>query len=417
MSQRVIMHIDVNSAFLSWQAVYDLQRGEKRDLREIPSVVGGSQSDRRGIVLAKSTPAKKYGIQTGEVLWSAHSKCPNLVVVPPNYDLYMTASNALYDLVQEFSPRVQRFSVDEMFIDYTGLEEHFGDPVRGANYFREKIKKELGFTVNIGVSTNKLLAKMAGDLEKPNKVHTIWPDEVETKLWPLPVEDLFMVGRRTAPKLNNMGIYTIGDLAKADIRRLFRKLKSYAYLLSAYANGMDDTPVYIGRYIEVKGMGNGTTMKFDVKEEEIAFKMLLSLTESVCMRLRGASACCSVISVELRSSNLDSYSHQKKVSPPTNVTNEIYEVVKHLFHEGWKGEPLRHLGVRVSGLSCDDYIQFTLFDYMNKEEKMALDQAIDRIRVRYGNRAIMRGVFLDGMFAPMSGGAGAEAYPVMSSQL
>lgn len=414
---RVIMHIDVNSAFLSWQAAYNLQKGDKLDLREVPSVVGGSQADRRGIVLAKSGPAKKFDIQTGEVLWSARSKCPGLIVVPPEYDIYMKSSNALYEIVQSFSPKVQRFSIDEMFLDYTGMEDHFGHPVIAANYFKNKIKEELGFTVNVGVGSNKLLAKMAGELKKPDLVHTIWPYEIEEKMWPLPVEELFMVGRRTAPKLRSMCIYTIGDLAKADIERLVRKFKSFGYVLSAYARGLDDGPVHTGRHIEIKGMGNSTTMKFDVIDGEVACKMLLSLTETVCMRLRSTESCCSVISVEFRSADLKFYSHQRKVSPPTNLTNDIFETIRELFYEGWKGEPLRHLGVRVSGLTCDDFIQYTIFDYGFKEKKMALDSAIDCIRGRYGNRAIMRGVFLDGVFAPMSGGAGAETYPVMSNQL
>ena len=414
---RVVMHIDVNSAFLSWQAAFNLQKGDSLDLRKVPSVVGGSKEDRRGIVLAKSTPAKKFDIQTGEVLWSARAKCPGLIVVPPDYELYVKSSNALYDMAQTFSPRVQRFSVDEVFLDYTGMEDHFGDPVTAAHFFKNKIKEELGFTVNVGVSSNKLLAKMAGELKKPDMVHTLWPHEIEEKMWPLPVEELFMVGRRTAPKLKGMCIYTIGDLAKADIVRLTRKLKSFGYMLSAYARGLEDGPVHTGRYIEMKGMGNSTTMKFDVTEGEAACKMLLSLTETVCMRLRSTESCCSVMSVEFRSSDLSWYSHQRKISPPTNLTNEIFEVIKQLFYEGWKGEPLRHLGVRVSGLSCDDFIQFTIFDYSFKEKRMALDSAIDGIRGKYGKMAIMRGVFLDGVFAAMSGGSGAEDGPVMSSQL
>jgi len=413
---RVIMHIDVNSAFLSWQAAYNMQKGDTIDLREVASVVGGSQADRRGIVLAKSMLAKKHGIITGEVLWSARSKCPDLIVVPPNYDLYMKSSNALYELMQDFSPRIQRFSIDEMFLDYTGMEPHFGNPIEAADKIRERVKSELGFSVNVGVSSNKLLAKMAGDLKKPDMTHTIWPDELE-KMWVLPVEDLFMVGRRTAPKLKAMCIYTVGDLAKADPQRLYKRLKSFGYLISAYARGLDDTPVHSGKYIEVKGMGNSTTMKFDVKDGETACKMLLSLTETVTMRLRAAESCGSVISVEFRGSDLGFYGHQRKISPPTNVTNEVFEVVKQLFYEGWNGAPLRHLGVRVSGLSCDDFVQFTLFDYKYKEKKLALDGAIDCIRGRYGNRAVMRGVFLDGVFAPMSGGAGAESYPIMSSLL
>lgn len=414
---RTIMHIDVNSAFLSWQAVYNLQRGETLDLREIPSVVGGSQADRRGIVLAKSIPAKKFGIITGEVLWQARQKCPELVVVPPNYDLYMKCSNALYELLKEYSPKLQRFSIDELFLDYTGMEIHFGDAVTAAHIIKDRIKKELGFTVNIGIGANKLTAKVAGDFKKPDMVHTLYPHEIESKMWPLPVGDLFMVGRQTRKKLEVMNIKTIGDLARADRKFLCSKLKSFGNLIWCYANGIDESRVYPGYYLQMKGIGNSTTIKFDVTEKQTAYKVLLALTESVSLRLRAARSCCRVVSIEIRTSELNFYSHQRKLISHTNVTMEIYSNVLELFDECWKGEKIRHLGVRVTDLSSDEFMQASFFDEGFRDKKQALDSAIDFIRYRYGNTSVMRAVFADGEFAPMSGGSGGEDYPVMSSIL
>ncbi|MFZ5353011.1 MAG: DNA polymerase Y family protein [Bacillota bacterium] len=414
---RIIMHIDVNSAFLSWQAVYNLQKGDTFDLREVPSVVGGSQADRRGIVLAKSMPAKKYGIKTGEVLWQARQKCPDLVVVPPNYDLYMKCSNMLFELVQEYSPQVQRFSIDEMFLDYSNMDVHFGEPLAAAHMIKDRIKKEMGFTVNIGIGINKLTAKVAGDLKKPDMVHTLYPHELKDKMWPLPVEDLFMVGRQTKKKLNAVNIYTIGDLAKASRRLLADKLKSFGNVIWCYANGIDESRVQSGYFLQMKGIGNGTTIRFDVTDRIIACKILLSLTESVALRLRAARACCRVVCVEIRNSDLVNYSHQRRLFSHTNITMEIYRAVVELFDEGWKGDRIRHLGVRVTDLCSDEYMQTSVFDEEYTDKKHALDSALDSIRGKYGNDAVMRAVFADGEFSPMSGGSGGEDYPLMSSIL
>lgn len=414
---RIIMHIDVNSAFLSWQAVYNLQKGDTLDLREIPSVVGGSQADRRGIVLAKSTPAKAYGIKTGEVLWQARQKCPKLVSVPPNYELYMKCSNALYELMKDYSPKIQRFSVDEMFIDYTGMELHFGEPVEAAHMIKDRIKAELGFTVNIGIGCNKLTAKMAGDFKKPDMVHTLYPEEIPKKMWPLPVEDLFMVGRQTKKKLNQLNIHTIGELANIDRKLLNDKLKSFGTLIWCYANGIDESPVQSEYFLQMKGIGNSTTIRFDVTDTYTAEKVLLSLTETVALRLRAANSCCRVICVEIKNSDLECYSHQRKLFSPTNITNEIYKNVVEIFREVWKREKIRHLGVRLTDLCSDEFIQPSFFDEKDRDKKNALDSAIDNIRYKYGNTAVMRGTFLDGEFSPMTGGAGEEDYPVMSSIL
>ena len=416
-NKRIIMHIDANSAYLSWQAAYELQKGSKVDLREIPAVVGGSQKDRRGIVLAKSIPAKTFGIQTGEVIWQAKQKCPNLLVIPPDYELYMKCSNALYSIIKEYSPKVQRFSVDEMFLDYTGMEPILGEPVKAAHKIKERIKRELGFTVNIGIGENKLTAKIAGDFKKPDMVHTLYNNEIPFKMWSLPVEDLFMVGRKTKKKLKAINIKTIGDLANTDLDFLYDRLKSFGLLIWRYANGIEDSAVSGSSFMNVKGVGNSTTIKFDVEDKDTAYKVLLSLSESVGMRLRAAHACCSVISIEIRSFQLNFYSHQKKIFAPTCVTMDIYKTAKKLFNEVWKGEKIRHLGVRVSELCGDDFIQATLFDDKKREKKEALDSAVDYIRYKYGKNSIMRAVFADYEFSPVSGGVGEDDYAMMSSIL
>ncbi len=415
--KKVIMHIDVNSAYLSWQAAYQLQQGSRLDLRKIPSVIGGSLADRRGIVLAKSIPAKAFGIQTGEVLWQARKKCPNLKVVPPNYQLYMQCSNALWELLKGYFPTIQRFSVDEFFLDYTGMTGDYGNPVVLAHQIKEKIKKELGFTVNIGIAENKLLAKMAGELKKPDQVHTLWPHEIKEKMWPLPVDELYMVGRKTTKKLKDLNINTIGDLATADLSLLTGKLKSFGQLIWSYANGIEASPVYDGAYTPMKGMGHSSTIKFDVTDRETAHKILLSLTESVVLRLRASGFHCRVVAVSLRNTAFLSYSHQRRLFSPTDITNEIYQAVKDLFDEAWQGEALRHLGVHLGELTVETSRQLSFFMNQGEEKNRALDQAVDSIRKKYGKDSVVRGIFVDGEIRPLLGGVGEEEYPMMTSLL
>ena len=225
MENRVVFHIDVNSAFLSWTAAYRVRHlGQTLDLRDVPAVIAGDKSSRHSIILAKSIPAKKYGVRTGEPLGVALEKCPELVIAEPDYELYVSASRSLMALLREYSPLVEQFSIDEAWMDMTGTAGLFGPPVLAAEQLKDRIRRELGFTVNIGISCNKLLAKMAGDFEKPDKVHTLFPDEIPQKLWGLPVGELFMVGRATERKLRGMGLTTIGQLAQTDPVFLRRKL-------------------------------------------------------------------------------------------------------------------------------------------------------------------------------------------------
>lgn len=414
---KIIMHIDVNSAFLSWQAAYNKQIGIKVDLREIPSVVGGRQETRHGIVLAKSIPAKKFGIKTGESIMEARSKCKDLVIVPPNYGLYIKCHNALISLLKEYSPKISVFSIDECFLDYTGMEEHFGDPIEAAHEIKDRIYRELGFTVNIGISVNKLLAKQASEFQKPNRVHTLFPNEIKDKLWPLPVEELFMVGLKTKVKLNKIGIYTIGDLANSDYNLISSKFKSHGRLIYQYAWGIDYSNVKYTNYIPFKSVGNGSTLSFDVNDRQTAYKILLSLSETTTRRLRQVNMQCGVVSIGLKTSEFSYSSHQKKLLSPTNSTNEVYEVTKALFDELWDGSYIRYFNVRLSDLISNDITQLTIFDRNDRQKLEKLDKAVDFIRDKYGDKAVMRATFLHSDLKSMLGGFGAEEYPVMTSML
>lgn len=417
LKDRIIFHIDVNSAYLSWTAVYNLQHGDSLDLREVPSIVGGDPESRHGIVLAKSIPAKKYGIQTGETLIEALKKCPELVIVPPSYNLYIKSSNALLDILREYTPHIQRYSVDECFLDLSNMEHLYGDYMELARNIKERIKRELGFTVNIGISNNKLLAKMASDFKKPNMIHTLFPGEIMEKMWPLPVEELFMVGRATAPKLHRLNIHTIGDLANHDINILKSSLKSHGVLIWNFANGIEDSIVRKSNYIEMKGMGNSATIPFDVEDSETAHMILLSLSETVGMRLRNSECCCSLVSVSIKTNKFMSYSHQRKLPFSTDSTLQIADTACNLFDEAWRGETIRHLGVSISELCSNEFHQVTMFDSKNCEKYRRLDRTIDDLRLKYGSGSVVRSVFINSGLKPMMGGVSEGDFPVMSSLL
>lgn len=414
---RLIFHIDVNSAYLSWEASYRLQHGEKIDLRTIPSVVGGDEASRHGIVLTKSIPAKKFKIQTGETLFNARQKCPNLVIVPPRYWLYMKCSSEMHKILLEYTDKIQRFSVDESFLDFSDMENLYPDYMELAETIKERIKNELGFTVNIGISNNKLLAKVASDLKKPDMIHTLFPNEIKDKMWPLPVEDLFMVGRASAPKLHRLNIFTVGDLANYDLTILKEKLKSYGSVIWNYANGIDSSEVRKSNYIEMKGIGNSTTIPFDVDDKEIAHKVLLSLCETVGMRLRDSQNCCTVVSVSIRSNDLTFYSRQKKLHVATDSTRKIFQIVCFLFDGFWNGKPIRHLGVHATGFCSNDFFQYSMLDTFNYEKDRKINKAVDEIRLKFGYKAIQRSCFINSGLSSMTGGIGEEDYPLMCAML
>ncbi len=408
MAQRVIFHVDANSAFLSWTAAYRVSiLGETQDLREIPSVVAGDKESRHSIILAKSGPAKKYGIQTGEPLFLALEKCPELVVVPPDYSLYVAASRKFVELLRQFSPNVEQYSIDEAWVDMTGTERLFGAPRLAAEKMRQRIYDELGFTVNIGISTNKLLAKVAGDFEKPNKVHTLFPEEMAEKMWPLPVRDLFLVGAATEAKLKKMGIYTIGDLAKTELSVLQRKLGKHGQTIWHFANGRSADAV-MPAPAENKGYGNSVTTAKDVLTNDEGHQVLLSLCETVAMRMRRDEKCGKCVCVHLRTNEFHHFSHQKLLHGTTNITAELFKAACEAFDEAWDGRtPLRQLGVQVTRLSNEPYQQYDLFSGMTPvqyERKLRLDETVDALRDKYGEEIIRRAKFAQDPEGHMSGG-------------
>ena len=397
MAGRVIFHIDVNSAFLSWTAAYRcLVLGEKTDLREIPSVIAGHQNIRTSIVLAKSIPAKRCGVKTGEPLGMARDKCPDLVVAEPDYDLYVSASQKLIALLREVSPVVEQYSIDEAWVDMTGTERLYGPPVLAANWLKGRIRRELGFTVNIGISCNKLLAKMAGELEKPNKVITLFPQELSRKLWPLPVGALYSVGRATASKLTVSQIRTIGDLAKTDLSRVQKLVGvKMGKLIRDYANGIDSSPV-LAEPEAVKGYGNSVTLEEDVTDTAQANKILLALCDSVASRMRADGRRCSCVTVTIRGNDFRNKSHQRKLPEPTDVTAEVFALSKTLFSELWDGyTPLRLLGVTLGDISDNETVQLSMFQDDQKDRARKLDQTVDQLRSKFGVTAISRGSVTD----------------------
>ncbi len=408
MAERVIFHVDANSAFLSWSAAYRIKvLGEKEDLRDVPSVVAGDRASRHSIILAKSTPAKKYGIHTGEPLFQALEKCPELKVIPPDYGLYVEASRHFVNMLRQFSPNVEQYSIDEAWVDMTGTQRLFGHPRLAAEQMRRRIWEELGFTVNIGISTNKLLAKMAGDFEKPNKVHTLFPEEVETKMWPLPVRDLFLVGPATEAKLKRMGIYTIGDLAAAECTLLRKKLGKHGELIWHFANGRNADMV-TPEPVENKGYGNSVTTAVDITTPEYGRQVLLSLCETVAARMRKDCKCGSCVSVHYRSNDFRHMSHQRIMHSATNVTEQIFDCAWELFEETWDHiTPLRQLGVQVTRLSNEPYCQYDLFSGMTPiqyEKKIKLGEAVDALRDKYGEDIIRRAKFAQNPEEHMTGG-------------
>ena len=354
------------------------------------SAVGGDQEKRHGIILAKSILAKKFHIQTGETVVSAKEKCPNLILVPPNYDLYNRSSKALIKLLSEYTDKIEQYSIDEAFLDMTDC---CNAPEQTAYEMKDRIHEELGFTVNIGVSENKLLAKMASDFTKPDQVHTLWKTEIQTKMWSLPVSDLFYVGHASLNKLRKLGIHTIGELAAIDPDILQAHMKSHGLLIRQYANGIDEIAV-IDTPPPAKGYGNSLTTTQDVTEPGIAKQYLLSLSETIAAKLRADGVKIGVVSISLRDWDLRFYGHQITLSVPTDLTMEIYHAACQCLSELWDGIPMRHLGIHTSRVTTDQFRQMQLFDTVDYEKAKTMEKTVDRIRKKYGMDSIKRACFL-----------------------
>ncbi|MBQ4536196.1 MAG: DNA polymerase IV [Lachnospiraceae bacterium] len=395
----IIFHIDVNSAFLSWTALARLESGEETDLRQVPSIIGGDMAKRHGVVLAKSIPAKAYGIQTGEPVVNAHRKCPNLINVAPDHDLYARKSRKLMEYLAGICPDIEQVSIDECYMDYTPISDRYSSPEQAAGFIKDSVCEKFGFTVNVGISDKKVLAKMASDFKKPNLVHTLYSHEIQKKLWHLPVSSLFMCGRSSVETLRKLGILTIGDLATADPLILESHLKSHGITLWQYANGIDNSMV-LPEPVKAKGIGNSITLTKDAKTREEARKALLHLSESVGERLRASHQLAGLVCTEIKYNTFRSVSHQLNLDTPTASTDRIYEYACTLFDELWNGTPIRLLGVRTAKLTSEDEpVQLSLFDYRApiSEKQQKLDSALDQIRHKYGKDAIKRGSLLDSL--------------------
>ncbi|MBR4085366.1 MAG: DNA polymerase IV [Lachnospiraceae bacterium] len=394
----IFFHIDVNSAFLSWTALDMLEKGENIDIRTIPAIVGGDTHTRHGIVLAKSIPAKAYGIRTAEPVVNAFRKCPNLTMVPPNHQMYQERSQKLMQFLSQICPDIQQVSIDECYMDYTPITNKYTSPEAAAHIIKDSVYKEFGFTVNVGISDRKVLAKMASDFKKPNLVHTLYSPEISTKLWPLPVSSLFMCGHSSVETLRKLGILTIGDLAHSDPEILQAHLKSHGLTLWEYANGIDSSGI-MAEPVKMKGIGNSTTLTNDAVTKEEAYHTLLQLAESVGRRVRASHELAGMVSTEIKYASFQSVSHQTTLDIPSASTDVIYQTACHLFDELWNGKPIRLLGIRTSKLVPDTAPrQMSLFELQEatpkSEKQQKLDSALDSLRDKYGKDIIKRGSLL-----------------------
>lgn len=389
--ERLIFHIDVNSAFLSWEASRRVKQGEA-DLRLIPSAIGGDREKRTGVILAKSIPAKKLGIKTGEPVALALRKCPELVLAPPDFRLYESCSAAFMDICRKYAPVVEKFSIDECFLDMTGTHRIYPDPMAIAEQIKNEIRDELGFTVNVGIGSNKLLAKMASDFEKPDRVHTLYTAEIPAKLWPLPVGELLFVGASTAQKLEKARIRTIGDLAKTDPDRLKLLIGGkFGQQLHDYANGIDPSPV-LSAPEEAKGYSVSTTLEQDVTTTADANRVLLALADKVTQRIRADKAKAYCVAVSIRSNEFKTRSHQRSLDIPTDISTEVYHLSRELFAELWdEVTPLRLLGISLTNITREDVAQLSLFPDEKRERARKLDSAYDAINRKFGTATLVRG--------------------------
>ena len=391
--ERIIFHVDVNNAFLSWTAVYLLKNGYETDIRTIPSVIGGDEEKRHGIVLAKSPVAKKYGIKTAETLYVARKKCPNVQVFPANHEFYYEQSRNLYNYLSQYTPLIEQFSVDECFMDLTNTKYLYDDILSLAYKIKDEIKSTFGFTVNVGIGNNKLCAKMASDFLKPDHVHTLFNNEIESKMWPLPIEDLLYIGKSSSSELKKLGINTIGDLAHTNVNYLQKYFKSRSIDMINSANGIDNSPVNPD-ISKNKCISVSSTLPNDTNNGEELKKILLDMCDQVGLRARREGSFARTIAITAKTSNFRDFSKQKKVINPTNNTMEIYQKVLEIYEEIDKNELIRNIGVRLSDLTDNHQEQISLFQ-TKKENDDSLQKLVDDINAKYKNTKIMPAIFYE----------------------
>ena len=389
---RVIFHVDVNNAYLSWTAVYLLKNGYKKDIRLIPSVIGGDEDSRHGIVLAKSPVAKKLGVKSAETIYMARKKCKDLEVYPPDFSIYEEYSNKFYNYLKQYSPLIERASVDECFLDMSNTKYLYDDLESLAYKIKDDIKNMFGFTVNVGIGNNKLLAKMASDFEKPDKVHTLYTSEIETKMWPLDVSDLLFVGKSSSKLLHSIGIDTIGDLANCDPAVLSKYYKSRVDDLINSSKGIDDSPV-VNDYGDNKSISISRTLMKDTDNLNEIKKILLKLSQEIGLRARNSHLYANTIAITVRTSSFKNISHQLTLNASTNNTMEIYEKVCELLRDIDKSESFRLLGIRLDNLTKNKTSKVSFFE---EEDNDDIQKIMDNLNTKYKNSIIMPAIFYKG---------------------
>lgn len=390
-NKRIIFHVDVNNAFLSWTAVLLLKKGYPTDIREVPAVIGGDEAKRHGIVLAKSPIAKKFGIVTAETLYSARKKCSSLKVFPADYAWYYEQSRLFHNYLKQYTPNVEKYSIDEAFLDLTGMHYIYDDYEKLAYKIKEDIKNMFGFTVNIGIANNMLCAKMASDFEKPDKFHTLYDYEVKEKMWPLPIGDLFMVGRKTSATLQKLGIHTIGQLAHADLAFLTTHFKNQASFLKNSANGIDSSKVE-KQVSKTPSISVSETLPYDVDDISILRDVLFRQVSEVSRQLRNRSLYCNVVCIFYKNDNFETYSKQTKLETAVNRTEDIYHTILHLLDISWRKDSIRLIGVRLTDLVETRKKQVSIFDTFSEEVEEVDDtfqKTIDDINNKFGKSLVM----------------------------
>lgn len=387
---KIIMHIDVNNAFLSWSAIDMLNKGFKIDIRNTYAIIGGEEKERRGIVLAKSTPAKKRGVTTGETIYMARKKCPNLKSYPPNYTFYKKMSNLMFNLIKSYSPDIEKMSIDECFLDYTPVKNLYGNEIEFAYKLKKEIYEKLGFTVNIGIANNKICAKMASDFTKPFKVHTLYQNEVKDKMWPLKVDKLFGIGKSAASKLHTLNINTISDLAQTDEKYLYKFFKNRAKTMIDSAQGIGSDYINSEK-VQPKGIGNETTLKQNIYTKEKLYPILLALSENVSLRLRREEKYSYVVALTIKDKFFKRKSHQKRLQNATNITEEIYKKSKEILNEMNIEDGVRLIGIRLEELVSSSNHQTSLFeDIKEREGSKRLEKTVDKLKEKYGYKVIKK---------------------------
>ncbi len=390
MGDRTVLHSDCNCFYASVELLHH------PELRGKPLAVGGDPEKRHGIVLTADYTAKKYGVKTGMTLWEARQLCSDITFLPPRMDLYLRFSRMAQEIYADYTDLREPFGCDESWLDVTASATLKGDGALIAKEIKSRIKSELGITVSIGVSYNKIFAKLGSDYKKPDAITTMYKDEYRDKVWKLPVSDLLYVGKSTNRKLAKMGIKTIGELALMDTELLEARLGKMGLILWSFANGYDDSPVRKeNTHAEIKSIGNSTTTPKDLQTDEDVKIVLYALSESVAARLRENAFKCRVVEISIRDNELYSFTRQRKIDSVTNITEEIAEEAYRLFKKNYIwGKPIRSIGVRGADLVTDRYFEqidmFQNYEKRGKQEKM--DMAVDDIRRRFGYYSIQRGL-------------------------